>query len=111
NLKFEQAVKVTWLLKTELVDIYKFDEPFVITDFGVDLSFEERYRLEKKLFQFRMKKRRKELKMSQEDLGLKIGIDRTNISKYETGVYEPELITACILAEGLEWKVWKLFSD
>ena len=54
----------------------------------------------------RLKARRKLLDLSQEALGVSIGLDescsRTRISRYETGVHEPSLATAQMLADALK---------
>lgn len=53
----------------------------------------------------RMRQRREELGLSLEKVGVAIGIDessaRARISRYELGVHEPPLPTACLLAEVL----------
>ena len=54
----------------------------------------------------RLRARRKLLDLSQEALGVLIGLDescsRTRISRYETGVHEPSLATAQMLADALK---------
>lgn len=57
-------------------------------------------------FGARLKLRRKLLKISQEDVGVAIGLDescsRVRISRYETGVHEPNLATLKKLAATLK---------
>lgn len=53
----------------------------------------------------RLRSRRKELNLSQESVGVSIGLDescsRARISRYETGVHEPNISTARKLADTL----------
>lgn len=53
----------------------------------------------------RLRSRRQELGLSQEKVGVSIGLDescsRTRISRYETGAHEPALATAKLLAVAL----------
>lgn len=66
-------------------------------------------------FGMRLKARRKELKLSQEAIGVAIGLDescsRARISRYETGIHEPSLITAQRLANALQVPLVYLFCD
>ena len=52
-----------------------------------------------------MRSRREELGLSQEKVGLQIGIDesssRARISRYEIGTYEPPVETARLIAKAL----------
>lgn len=48
--------------------------------------------------------RRKALKLSQEDLGFRIGADQAYISRVESGKLNPTLETIAELAEALEMK-------
>lgn len=53
----------------------------------------------------RMRERREELGLSQEKVGVAIGLDesssRARISRYELGVHEPAMPTARLIAEAL----------
>lgn len=53
----------------------------------------------KEVFQLRLYAKRKELDISQNTVSEDIGINQTNISKYETGRLEPNLETLGKLAE------------
>lgn len=70
-------------------------------------------RLEKELIQFgqRVKDRRKNLKMTQLDLELSTGINRTEISKIENGLKNIEFLTIVKLAIALEVEISDLFSE
>lgn len=61
---------------------------------------------EKLLFGKRLRERRISLDLSQEKVGVAIGLDescsRTRISRYETGIHEPKLATAQLLANHLK---------
>jgi len=54
----------------------------------------------------RLRQRREELGWSQEKVGVAIGIDesssRTRISRYESGIHEPPVAIAMLLAEALK---------
>jgi transcriptional regulator with XRE-family HTH domain len=56
-------------------------------------------------FGARLRARRKALGLSQEKVGVSIGLDescsRTRISRYETGAHEPALATSQLLANAL----------
>ncbi len=74
--------------------------------------------LEKKIssnFGERLRKRRKELNLSQEAVGVSIGLDescsRTRISRYETGVHEPDTRTARKLASVLQIPAVYLYCE
>lgn len=60
----------------------------------------------KSIFGVRMKQARELLKMPQEKLGVAIGLDANcasaRISRYETGVHEPPIGTARLLAKALK---------
>lgn len=66
-------------------------------------------------FGARLRQRRKELKLSQEALGVSIGLDescsRTRISRYEAGIHEPNLTTVCLLAKTLSIPVAYLYCE
>ena len=49
-----------------------------------------------------LKKRRKEVNISQEQLALKSGLDRTFVSKLERGLNQPSLETIFAISEYLE---------
>lgn len=53
---------------------------------------------------------RKERNMSQEALGNVIGVDKGNISRYESGKQFPELDKISNIAEALGVEVWELFA-
>ncbi len=67
------------------------------------MSDEQRNRAS--FFGARLRARRKELGLSQEKVGVSIGLDescsRTRISRYETGAHEPALATSQLLAAAL----------
>ena len=51
----------------------------------------------------KIRKRRKELDMTMEDLGRAIGVQRSAINKYEKGIVDdPKLTTLCALARALD---------
>lgn len=50
-------------------------------------------------FQYRLKKLRKEYKMTQEDLANKLGLVRTAIANYETGRTNPDVETLNLIAD------------
>lgn len=59
---------------------------------------------------YRIKERREELRMSQEELSQKSGVNRTTISMIETGKAEQVLTgTLVALAKALETTVDKIF--
>ena len=66
-------------------------------------------------FGARLRQRRKELKLSQEALGVSIGLDescsRTRISRYEAGIHEPNLSTVRLLAGALNVPVAYLYCE
>ena len=57
------------------------------------------------VFGARLRARRKALGLSQEKVGVSIGLDescsRTRISRYETGAHEPAIATSLLLATAL----------
>ena len=57
------------------------------------------------IFGVRLRARRKALGLSQEKVGVSIGLDescsRTRISRYETGAHEPAIATSLLLATAL----------
>lgn len=57
-----------------------------------------------------IKELRKERNMSQETLGNAIGVDKGNISRYESGKQFPELDKISNIAEALGVEVWELFA-
>lgn len=57
-----------------------------------------------------VKKRRIEMGISQEELGLRANLDRTYISGVERGVRNPSLTALVSLAEGLDITVSKLLE-
>ncbi len=67
------------------------------------MSEEQRNRAS--FFGARLRARRKALGLSQEKVGVSIGLDescsRTRISRYETGAHEPALATSQLLATAL----------
>ena len=59
---------------------------------------------------FRIKERREELKMTQEELAQKSGVSRQTISSIETGKYENVLVgTLAAIATALDTTVDKIF--
>lgn len=67
------------------------------------------------IFARRLRTRRQELGLSQEALGVAIGIDescsRTRISRYETGKSEPALAIVQLMAKALQVPVGYLYCD
>jgi len=67
------------------------------------MSEQQRYRAS--FFGARLRARRKALGLSQEKVGVSIGLDescsRTRISRYETGAHEPAIATSLLLAAAL----------
>ena len=67
------------------------------------------------VFGTRLRQVREHLGMAQEKLGVLIGIDesasRTRISRYETGVHEPPIGTARLLAQALNVPLAFLYCD
>ena len=63
----------------------------------------------------RMRSRREELGLSQEKVGVKIGIDesssRARISRYELGTHEPPIDTARLIAKALGVPLAYLYCD
>ena len=53
---------------------------------------------------------RTERKMSQETLGNAIGVDKGNVSRYESGKQYPELDKVSDIADALGVEVWELFA-
>jgi len=62
-----------------------------------------------------MRSRREELGLSQEKMGVQIGIDesssRARISRYEIGTYEPPVETARLIAKALGAPLVYLYCD
>ncbi len=65
----------------------------------------EQLRNRASFFGARLRARRKALGLSQEKVGVSIGLDescsRTRISRYETGAHEPAIATSLLLATAL----------
>lgn len=63
----------------------------------------------------RMRSRREELGLSQEKVGVQIGIDesssRARISRYELGTHEPPIETARLIAKALGVPLAYLYCD
>lgn len=63
----------------------------------------------------RMRARREELGLSQEKVGVLIGLDesssRARISRYELGVHEPPVATARLIADALRVPLPYLYCD
>lgn len=63
----------------------------------------------------RMRARRLELGLSQEDVGVRVGLDesasRARISRYELGTHEPPVETARLIAEALGVPLAYLYCD
>lgn len=55
--------------------------------------------------------RRRDLGISQEDLGSRTGIDRTYISGIERGVRNPTILMLLRVSKGLEIRLPDLFSE
>lgn len=62
--------------------------------------------LSRSVLSARLRQRREELGWSQEKVGVAIGIDesssRTRISRYESGIHEPPVAIAMLLADALK---------
>lgn len=67
------------------------------------------------VFGKRLRERRVQLKMSQELLGASIGLDescsRTRISRYESGLHEPKIATALLIANQLDLPLAYLYCE
>jgi transcriptional regulator with XRE-family HTH domain len=67
------------------------------------------------MFGARLRARRKALGLSQEKVGVSIGLDescsRTRISRYETGAHEPAIATSLLLATALGVPVAYLYCE
>ncbi len=67
------------------------------------------------VFGARLRHVRERLGMAQEKLGVQIGIDesasRARISRYETGIHEPPIGTARLLAQALNVPLAYLYCD
>jgi transcriptional regulator with XRE-family HTH domain len=59
----------------------------------------------------RIRKYRKEIKLSQSEFGYKIDMDKPHISRAEAGEHNFTILTAQRFAEGLEIPLNKLFED
>ena len=57
-----------------------------------------------------VRKRRKELGLTQQQLSDKIGISQNSISSIETGQYKPTAYTAALLCKALECSFEDLFQ-
>jgi transcriptional regulator with XRE-family HTH domain len=57
-----------------------------------------------------LRRRRKELGLSQEELGARAGIQMADISRYESGSRDPRLSTLARLAEALELSIGDLLA-
>lgn len=71
---------------------------------------ENRYDIEIENFGKRLREIRTKQKLSQLDLELKSGINRTEISKIENGLKNIEFLTIVKLAEALEAEMIELFK-
>lgn len=69
----------------------------------------------KLLFGHRLRERRLSLKLSQESLGVAIGLDescgKTRISRYESGLHEPKIATTQLLATCLKVPLTYFFCE
>ena len=72
---------------------------------------EKRYEIEIKAFGQRLRTLREEKGMSQLDLEIHSGINRTEISRIENGLKNIEFYTIVKLAEALEIELSQLFKD
>lgn len=61
-----------------------------------------------KVFGDAVRKRRKQLKISQEELGFRSGLHRTYISQIERGLKSPSLNVISVLAKALETQAFVL---
>lgn len=72
-------------------------------------------RIDLRAFGKRLRNRRKQFNLSQEALGVLIGLDescsRARISRYETGVHEPDFVTAKLLANSLRAPLEYFFCE
>lgn len=59
----------------------------------------------------KIKQRRKELKMTMEDLGQAIGVQRSAINKYEKGLVDIKSSTLAAIARALDIPVGSLLDD
>jgi transcriptional regulator with XRE-family HTH domain len=58
-----------------------------------------------------LRRRRKELGLSQEQLGARADIQMADISRYESGVRDPRVTTIARLAQALEVPIADLLED
>jgi transcriptional regulator with XRE-family HTH domain len=67
------------------------------------------------VFQRRLKQARADHQLSQQDLGVKAGLDQfvaaTRINRYEKGVHEPDMATISRLADALTVPTAYLFAE
>jgi transcriptional regulator with XRE-family HTH domain len=67
------------------------------------------------IFGKRLRERRIHLNLSQESLGVSIGLDescsRTRISRYESGLHEPKIATAQLIANELDIPLAYLYCE
>lgn len=75
------------------------------------MLMEERYSKEILLFGKKLRQIREEKELSQLDLELKAGIDRTEISRIENGLRNIEFLTIVKLATALEIEISSFFSS
>lgn len=75
------------------------------------MSVEKRYTLEIQKFGKRLRELRESKELSQLDLELRSGINRTEISRIENGQKNIEFFTMIKLAEALGVKLSELFND
>lgn len=62
-------------------------------------------------FAANLRRRRKELGLSQEQLGARANIQMADISRYESGSRDPRISTVERLAEALELSISDLLAD
>ena len=64
----------------------------------------------KELFGLRLKKLRKQIKISQEELAYRVGVSVMTIGRWERGEYGPEFDHLEVIAQALDVRIRDLFD-
>ena len=75
------------------------------------MEVEKRYEYEIKAFGKKLKELRKKRKLTQLDIEIKCGLDRTDVSRIENGLKNVEFYTIVKLAEALNLSLCEFFSN
>lgn len=73
------------------------------------MEVETRYEIEIKTFGKRLKELRKKKGLTQLDIEVKCGLDRTDVSRIENGLKNIEFFTIVKIADALDIKLSELF--